>query len=261
MLTVELSDHPGEMLSAATRQRESAAAATLRTHEDGLKSLRAQRDEARRHRRWLRYLRLAFAVARLKRRRPAATQRRATDEEEILRAGIQGERRVAAALSKQLGDDWTLFHGYRNARGEIDHVLLGPKGLFAIEVKNLNATVTVTDDTWKADKYDRYGNLVEQYTITDRRGRSPSVQLNQSADALAGFLYNRGQQIAVRRVVVLAHERSRVADLSKPTVTVVTTAAQLLQTVRAAKDNFGATQRTAIQGLIEQDHRHHNRRR
>jgi hypothetical protein len=108
-------------------------------------------------------------------------------------AGIAGEQLVATELGRALDDDWTLLRGYRNRRGEIDQLLLGPRGLFAIEVKNLNATVHVDGDRWRADKYDNYGNLVEQRPIADRMGRSPSVQLNEPADDLERFLAERGQ--------------------------------------------------------------------
>src|SRR3984893_5515191 len=102
-----------------------------------------------------------------------------TDTAEKIGAGIAGEQLVATELGRALDDEWTLLRGYRNRRGEIDHLLLGPRGLFAIEVKNLNATVHVDGDRWRADKYDNYGNLVEQRAITDARGRSPRGQLNE----------------------------------------------------------------------------------
>lgn len=66
-----------------------------------------------------------------------------------------------------------------------DDVLLGPRGLFAIEVKHLNGTVHVNGDDWRSDKYDQYGNLVGQgRRIADARGRSPSAQLNEPASEL-----------------------------------------------------------------------------
>ena len=113
-------------------------------------------------------------------------------------AGIAGEQLVATELGRALDDDWTLLRGYRNRRGEIDQLLLGPRGLFAIEVKNLNATVHVDGDRWRADKYDNYGNLVEQRPVADRMGRSPSVQLNEPADDLERFLAERGQPAGIR---------------------------------------------------------------
>ena len=119
--------------------------------------------------------------------------------EERIRAGIAGERLVAAELGQALGDDWTLLTGYRNRRGQIDHLLLGPGGLFAIEVKNINATMHVDGDRWRADKYDNYGNLVEQRLVADRRGRSPSEQLSEPAADLERFLHGRGQAVTIQR--------------------------------------------------------------
>ena len=55
-------------------------------------------------------------------------------------AGIEGEQLVASGLGRVLDDEWTLIRGYRNRRGEIDHLLLGPRGLIAIEGKHRNAT-------------------------------------------------------------------------------------------------------------------------
>lgn len=130
-----------------------------------------------------------------------------------------------------------------------------------VEVKNLNATVRVNADTWLADKYDRYGNLVEQYTIADRRGRSPSEQLNQPADELASFLHRRGQPVPVRRVVVLAHERSKLGEHANLTVSVALTSNDILRLVQASPDRLDARHRASVQSLIEHDHAFHAKRR
>jgi Nuclease-related domain len=104
---------------------------------------------------------------------------------------LSNHQLIAVELGRALDDDWTLLRGYRNRRGEIDHLLLGPRGLFAIEVKNINATVRIDGHRWRADKYDNYGNLVEQRPVTDRTGRSPSEQLNEPAGELELFLRAR----------------------------------------------------------------------
>jgi hypothetical protein len=249
------------MLTAATRQREAAGAQTRSAYETKLQTLRQRRDGAGRERKWLAYLRLALKISRHKRDRPLPVPARPTDEEEMLRAGVAGERRIARELGQALDDDWTLLHGYRNARGEIDHLLLGPSGLFAIEVKNVNATVRVNADSWLADKYDRYGNHVEQYTIADRRGRSPSEQLNQPADALASFLHGRGQSVPVRRVVALTHTRSKLGTHANLTVNVALTTIDILRMINDSPDELDEQRHAKIQQLIEHDHQFHDRRR
>jgi Nuclease-related domain len=168
---------------------------------------------------------------------------------------------VPADLGRALGGDWTLLRGYRNRRGEIDHLLVGPRGLFAIEVKNVNATVHIDGDRWRADKYDNYGNLVVQRPIEDRRGRSPSEQLNDSAAELERFLRERGQPVTIQRVVVLTHRRSRLGPSRRPTVHVATSTGEVLDLVRASADQLGERQRAEVQRLIRRDHDFHERRR
>ena len=180
MRIVELSNHPRTMLQAASRPRlageEQARAQyeeAVARHRMRIEEARQARDQARAQRRWLAWLRCALTVRRERRAvpGPAAAAGRVCDEEEIIRAGMEGEAMAVAALGRVLGDDWTLLRGYRNRGGEIDHLLLGPQGLIAIEGKHLNATVHCDGDEWWSDKYDNYGNLVRQGTkIVDRGG-------------------------------------------------------------------------------------------
>ena len=130
-------------------------------------------------------------------------------------------------------------------------------------MKNLNATVHVDGDRWRADKYDNYGNLVEQRTIADRTGRSPSAQLNEPADDLERFLRERGQPVTIQRVVILAHRRSRIGTARNLTVRVATSPGYLLTLINGASGQKPLTdkQRTAIRRLIQQDHARHDKRR
>jgi len=266
MRVVELSDHPAEMLDQVTRQRQAAIQRALSGYEDALIQYRAQvqtmrvrRDRAWARHSWWQWLRLAFGVLATKRRVPRrpAQVTVATDTEEKLRAGIEGEHRVAAELGRALNDEWTLLHGYVNRRGEIDYLLLGPSGLFAIEVKTVNATVHIDGDRWRADKYDRYGNLVEQRLIEDRKGRSPSRQLTEPAAELESFLSRRGQRVQVQRVVLLLHERSKLGVVRNPTVQAGTSVDYLLSLARASADRLDERQRAEIDRLILRDHAFH----
>lgn len=273
MRVVELSNHPGDMLDDAARHRQAAERRVLSVYEDELVRYRARvqaakvsRDRARAGHRWWAWLRLSVAAWREKRgipRPPVPAAGHApygSDLEQKIMAGIAGENLVAAELGRVLDDSWTLIRGYRNRRGEIDHLLLGPRGLFAIEVKNLNATVHIDGDRWRADKYDRYGNLVEQRVIADRLGRPPSVQLNEPADELERFLAGRGHPAEVRRVVILAHARSRLGTVRNPTVLAGTSAGYALDLVEASASRLDGGQRAAIADLIRRDHAFHSQR-
>ena len=273
MRVVQLSNHPGDMLGDAARRRRAAERRVLSVYEDELVRYRARveatkvsRDRARAGRHWWSWARLSVTAWREKRRiprPPVPAAGHATDLEEKIMAGIAGEQLVATELGRRLDDSWTLLRGYRNRRGEIDHLLLGPRGLFAIEVKNLNATVHVDGDRWRADKYDRYGNLVEQRVIADRMGRSPSVQLNEPADDLERLLAGRGHPAQVRRVVILTHERSRLGTVRNPTVLAGTSAGYVLDLAEASARRLDREQRAAIADQIQRDHavhsKHHRR--
>jgi Nuclease-related domain len=272
MRVVLLSDHPGDLLRQArqrgSKQYQRAMAeyrSAIRRHEAEVRRAEAARDQARAAHHWLTWLRGVFAVRRARRRAPTLPQRvgAPTDEESKLAAGVEGEQFVADELGRALGDDWALFRGYKNSRGEVDHLLLGPKGLVAIEVKNINGTVHCEGDSWRVDKYDQYGNLVEQYSLGDRgaRHRSPSVQLNEPVDALEEFLRSRGQDVGVLRVVLLAHPRSKIGTCRRATVNIFTRTSEVTRLVTKVKQPFDAATRAKLEDLIIRDHRHHARRR
>jgi Nuclease-related domain len=270
MQVVELSNHPSDMLDEVSRRRRATDRRAQDRYEDALiqhqarvQAIRIRRDRARNDHRWWTWLRLSFALAAEKRRPPRQPPPSDDDAgaEEKIRAGIAGEQLVAADLSRALGDDWTLLRGYRNRRGEIDHLLVGPGGLFAIEVKNVNATVHVDGDRWQADKNDNHGNLVEQRLIADRKGRSPSEQLNQSADELERFLHAHGQPVSIQRVVILTHRRSRLGTSRHATVRVGTSTGYVLSLVRDSAAELKDRELAAIRRLIRRDHYFHERTR
>jgi hypothetical protein len=185
----------------------------------------------------------------------------ASDQEEILTAGMAGEQMVVAGLGRVLGDDWTLLRGYRNRRGEIDHLLLGPQGLIAIEGKHRNATVHCEGDDWWFAKYDRYGNLVERGRISDRRGRSPSVQLNEPVSMLEGFLRSRGNPVPIQRVVLFTHPRSRLAGCRNLTVHVATSTDYVINLLNGLPPALEQAQLARLEQLIVRDHSFHETRR
>jgi hypothetical protein len=277
MRVVLLSDHPGDLLKQARfrdgKQQQRAMAqyeSALKRHKAEVRKVEAARDQARAARRWLAWLRGVFAVRRARRQAPEPPRRAGvpSDEQGRLVAGVEGEQVVADELGRALGDDWVLVRGYQNKRGEIDDLLLGPGGLVAIEVKNINGTVHCDGDNWRVDKYDRYGNLVEQYSIPqesvgDRgiRHRSPSVQLNEPADALEEFLRSRGEDAGVLRVVLLAHPRSKVGTCRRATVNIFTRTSDVTRLLTKVKQPFDAATRARLEGLIIRDHRSRARRR
>jgi hypothetical protein len=232
MRILTLSDHTADKASAAAARREAEYRAATTAYRSALSAREAHLDshrkavsEAWRNREIFSVvasvIRLGITHLSSKPRKPVL---RDADRDEIVWAsGNEGERKVATFLSTKLSDDWILVSGYKNAKGEIDQILLGPHGVFAIEIKYINGVVHCDGDRWWKDKYDRYGNLVETKTITDKRGRSPSTQLNDSADMLQSFLSERVNVSHVHRAIVLAHDSSSRGNIRNITVDHVVT--------------------------------------
>jgi hypothetical protein len=256
-----LSDHPSKLLNDAAKRRVAKVAATDAAREAAVAQvakLRERRAAALTSGRLLSWVRLSFAVSRAKKRVPPFRSITVpTGKEEAALAGKRAEDDVAAELGERLNDDWVLFRGYRNGKGEIDQILVGPGGVVAVEVKYVNAAVMIDGDTWDAVKVGNYGELLDRRSLADARGRTPSVQLNEPADALASFLERFGQPVDVERVVMMAHPKARVVRHSRPTVVVGTSVDAVLRCCRGRLDQ---RRRTEIERLIQRDHRFHERR-
>jgi hypothetical protein len=249
-----LSDHPGKLLNDATKRRLAKRAAA-QTAVARVAELRKQRAVAFSSGRLFAWFRLWFAVANAKKQVPPPSMAGSvpTGKEEAARAGKRAEDEVAAELGERLNDDWLLFRGYRNRKGEIDQVLVGPGGLVAIEVKNYNATVAIDGDVWNAVKVGNYGEVIGRRVLEDARGRTPSVQLNEPADALAAFLKQFGQPVDVERVVLLVHPKALVERHDHPTVVVGKSVDAVL---KSRRQRLNRAQRSEIERLIRRDHNH-----
>src|SRR3954449_8817578 len=66
------------------------------------------------------------------------------------RKGAEGEERVVARMEALLDNRWTIFRDLvlPDHSGDIDIVLVGPPGVWAIEVKSFTSNMKVENDTW-----------------------------------------------------------------------------------------------------------------
>jgi hypothetical protein len=204
-------------------------------------------------------LRLGFVFLTGKPAMPIKQQ--AGTDEQVWASGNHGERKVLDHLS-YLSDEWTLVSGYRNSKGEIDQILVGPKGLFAFEVKYVNGVVNADGDRWWIDKYDKYGNLVESNkSLTDKGGRAPSRQLNDSVNQLQAFLLKRIGIDTIIRTVVLSHQSSKLGTIRNMTVDAIVTMDTFDVNSLLLKSN-DLLDKIAIEkvlDLIKKDHKYFNR--
>ena len=267
MRFVALSDHPTVMLAEARRQRESAQRPADDRYRQEPAAGQSRLDRARQRRDQARnpVSRLRWAVAAWWLRLTGAPRQPPAPPlshgEEAIMGGIRGEQEVADALKAALGHAWTLIKGYRNRRGEIDYLLLGPGGLFAIEVKYVNGTFAITRDRWRYIRYDNYGNSVGEGLLQDARRRPPNVQLGEPLAALEQFLASRGQPVRMQAVVLLNHPKARISSCAPDVgVAVLTATAALRDLIKASQEQLAARKLAEIERLIVRDHHFHEER-
>jgi len=270
MKQVTLSDHTGDQIRQAEAARHAIYQRHQAIHQAAVQAIAARRASTRQalalawqQRRFGRVVTGIFAVigARLSKQPAEPVLQGAGRDEVVWATGHDGEQQLTGQLAGQLGPDWIAFSGYRNRKGEVDLLVLGPYGLLGIEIKHVNGVIHGHGDTWTRDKIDRYGNLVERgVPLADRRGRGPSRQVNEACAVLRDFLTRRQVTVPFLTAVVFTHERVRMGQIQSPTVAFVGEAAQL--DVRSLLARHGAPQLTPadvqrVARLIEQDHAYH----
>ncbi len=69
----------------------------------------------------------------------------------IYSGGWQGEKQVAKLLTSKLNDDYYLLNDLylRDGGGDIDHIVLGPNGVFVLETKNWSGNISCYGDDWQ----------------------------------------------------------------------------------------------------------------
>lgn len=78
------------------------------------------------------------------------------------RQGADGEKATARALQRVVADGWLLINDIDIGRGNVDHVLVGPPGVFLLDSKNLHGVLSVSAGVlsvrWREDPTDGYEN-------------------------------------------------------------------------------------------------------
>jgi hypothetical protein len=132
---------------------------------------------------------------------------------ENYRKGQEGEDQVVEVMRQNLDGDWTLFRNVtlpgRN-KADIDAVLVGPPGVYALEIKTLTG---------------EYRNIGEHWEVRAGKWKlfrsSPSRQAQDNAVRLSNFFKADGFTQWVTPVVVWANRESPLS-VENPTVAVWT---------------------------------------
>lgn len=121
---------------------------------------------------------------------------RRVEELDNYRQGQRGEQRVAAGLQRALKAPWVLFRNVvlPGQQADIDAVLVGPQGLYVLEIKALTGYYRNFGERWQ-----------RRYTLFWRDlSRNPSRQARRNAQQLHDYLQACGVEIWVEPRVVWA---------------------------------------------------------
>lgn len=117
------------------------------------------------------------------------------------RVGLEGEKRVLDQMQRVLDGQWTIFHNVDlgDQAGDIDIVLVGPGGTWAVEVKTYTGDFRVENGRWY--KKTRNGHMA-------RMRRGPGAQVRTNAIRLCEYLKEHGvtHNSYVGRAVIMSGE-------------------------------------------------------
>lgn len=104
--------------------------------------------------------------------------------------GRGGEEKIALLLAEHLGPEWTLYRNLllRDGKGDIDAVLVGPQGVYVLEVKAYGGEYFNEGKAWK---YKHKGSWIPMK-------RNPTQQALWNAKRLHTHLASRGLNVFVQ---------------------------------------------------------------
>ena len=117
------------------------------------------------------------------------------------RLGDVGEERAVQLIVQALDGNWSLFRNVKlpGKGGDLDIVLVGPPGVWTLEVKNFNGVYRNNGETWEYQRGNRWASS----------SSNPSRQVKTSAARLSSFLNADNIKTFVNPAVVWANEETQ----------------------------------------------------
>ena len=111
-----------------------------------------------------------------------------------LEAGLRGQNRMTEILAR-LDDEYYLLNNLRlpGRADDVDHLVIGPNGIFALETKNHRGRIFWREGQWYQAKISRKGHPQPEEPIRD-----PSRQIKRNVDYLRNCI-NRTDPALSRR--------------------------------------------------------------
>jgi len=160
----------------------------------------------------------------------------------VYNAGWAGEKQVTGLLSSKLSDDYLLLNDLylRTGGGDIDHVVLGPNGVFVLETKNWSGDIACNGDEWHR------GGIHSFKT-------SPSLQVKRNTAKIKHIIDSSPSLgslgVKVEGIVVFTNNHATL-HLNNPTVLILKLP-QLPNRITAQK-NFGGYSTLQLEAIGEE---------
>ncbi len=130
----------------------------------------------------------------------------------VYKGGSTGEKNVIKTLNRNLNDQYSLINGVvlQGGGGDIDHIVLGPNGVFVLETKNWSGRIIIDGDNWQRPGKQVTGN--------------PSLQAKRNAQKVKRLLDGspvlRGLGVWVEGIVVLTNQHANIS-INNPSVPIL----------------------------------------
>jgi len=131
--------------------------------------------------------------------------------------GDLGEKKVLTYLKNHFDDDWFYINNFhipnlQNPIGDIDGILIGPKGIFVLEIKNWAGYFTVSPEGLLY-----YSKNGQKWPCS----KNPTKQVENNAEILTEYLENK-KEITIAPIPILIMVRGKLGlFINKPTVDIV----------------------------------------
>ncbi len=149
--------------------------------------------------------------------------------------GARGEERVAGLLAL-LPNTYHIFHDFVAGNYHVDHVLVGPTGVFSIETKTWNYPVTVEE-----------GTILYNGHVPNK---SPAAQCVKEADAVKEVLAQLGCPLSVKPVLCFASDTFQPCELDVGASFVIN-ANKLVAWITALPQTLSASELERVVKLLE----------
>jgi hypothetical protein len=125
--------------------------------------------------------------------------------------GQEGEEKAVRSIVQALDGNWHLFCNIQlpdRNKGDLDLVLVGPPGVWVLEVKNYNGKYRNIGEAWQYEQGKNWKNL----------RKNPSRQALNNAYRLKNFLKADRVNVFVNGAIVWANEESSLSVENPPIV-------------------------------------------